>query len=73
MDGKPGDVLTSERLLGKGFGISRYTSTAREAVKRGLWSKNRNLPVTLDEAVAGFGGSPLPAGEGRGVRGKGRK
>ncbi len=54
MDGKPGEVLTSERLVGKGFGISRYTSTAREAVKRGLWSKTRNLPVTLDEAIVGF-------------------
>ncbi|MBI3738529.1 MAG: ABC transporter ATP-binding protein [Chloroflexi bacterium] len=54
MDGKPREVLTSERLLGKGFGISRYTSTAREAVKQGLWPKNRDLPVTLGEAVAGF-------------------
>ena len=54
MDGKPSEVLTSERLLGKGFGISRYTSAAREAVKHGLWPKNRELPVTLEEAVAGF-------------------
>ncbi len=54
MNGKPGEVLTSERLLGKGFGISRYTSVAREAQKRGLWPKNRELPVTLDEAIAGF-------------------
>jgi energy-coupling factor transport system ATP-binding protein len=54
MDGKPGEVLTSERLLGKGFGISRYTSTAREAAKQGLWPKQRELPVTLEEAVAGF-------------------
>ncbi len=54
LDGKPGDVLTSEDLLGKGFGISRYTSVAREARKRGLWSPGRPLPVTLDEAAAGF-------------------
>lgn len=54
MDGTPREVLTSERLLDKGFGISRYTSAAREALKRGLWPKNRALPVTLDEAVAGF-------------------
>jgi energy-coupling factor transporter ATP-binding protein EcfA2 len=54
MNGKPKDVLTSERLIGRGFGISRYTSTAREAVKQGLWPKNRELPVTLDEAVKGF-------------------
>jgi energy-coupling factor transporter ATP-binding protein EcfA2 len=54
MDGTPREVLTSERLLEKGFGISRYTSAAREALKRGLWPKNRALPVTLDEAVTGF-------------------
>ncbi len=73
MDGRPGDVLTSERLVGKGYGISRYTSAAREASRRGLWPRNRELPVTLDEAVMGFGGFPLPRGEGQGVRGKGRK
>ena len=33
MDGKPREVLTSEKLVGRGFGISRYTSTAREAVE----------------------------------------
>ena len=54
MDGKPREVLTSELLLGKGFGISRYTSAAREARQRGLWPKDRELPVTLDEAAAGF-------------------
>jgi energy-coupling factor transport system ATP-binding protein len=54
MDGKPREVLTSSQLLGKGFGLSRYTSAAREAAKLGLWPKNRMLPVTLDEAVAGF-------------------
>jgi energy-coupling factor transporter ATP-binding protein EcfA2 len=54
LDGKPGDVLTSDELLGKGFGISRYTSVAREARPRGLWPADRPLPVTLDEAAAGF-------------------
>ena len=54
LDGKPGEALTSELLDGKGFGISRYTSTAREAQKQGLWPKDKNLPVTLDEAVEGF-------------------
>ncbi len=54
LDGKPGDVLTSDLLDGKGFGISRYTSTAREAQKQGLWPKERRLPVTLDEAIEGF-------------------
>jgi energy-coupling factor transporter ATP-binding protein EcfA2 len=54
LDSKPGEVLTSDILSGKGFGISRYTSAAREAQKQGLWPKGRPLPVTLDEAVAGF-------------------
>jgi len=54
LDGTPGEVLTSDLLDGKGFGISRYTSTAREAKKQGLWPKDKNLPVTLDEAVEGF-------------------
>lgn len=53
LEGKPGEVLTSEALAGSGFGISRYTSAAREARKRGLWSGER-LPVTLGEAVEGF-------------------
>lgn len=53
LEGKPGEVLTSDLLAENGFGSSRYTSTAREAKKRGLWRKE-NLPVTLDEAVEGF-------------------
>ena len=53
LDGKPGEVLTSDILTDKGFGISRYTSVARKAKEMGLW-KNDHLPVTLDEAVEGF-------------------
>jgi len=53
LEGIPQEVLTSDFLLDKGFGISRYTSTAREAKKQGLWKKDK-LPVTLDEAVEGF-------------------
>lgn len=53
LEGKPAEVLTSDALAEKGFGISRYTSTARAAKKMGLWKKE-NLPVTLDEAVEGF-------------------
>ena len=53
LEGKPNEVLTSEVLAESGFGVSRYTSTAREAKKRGLWKK-QTLPVTLDEAVEGF-------------------
>jgi len=61
LDGKPGEVLTSELLDGKGFGISRYTSTAREAQEQSLWPNNKNLPVTLDEAVEGFTPNPSPS------------
>ena len=53
LEGNPADVLTSDLLLEKGFGISRYTSAARQAKKLGLWKKE-TLPVTLDEAVKGF-------------------
>ena len=63
LQGSPSEVLTSDLLPEKGFGISRYTSAARQAKKLGLWKKE-NLPVTLDEAVDGF--SPLPRGEGQG-------
>jgi energy-coupling factor transporter ATP-binding protein EcfA2 len=68
LDGKPGDVLTSDLLAEKGFGISRYTSVARKAKGMGLWKKE-TLPVTLEEAVQGFSltrpfGSPSPAGRG---------
>ncbi|HVN15746.1 MAG TPA: ABC transporter ATP-binding protein [Anaerolineales bacterium] len=54
MNGKPSEVLTSPLLQDAGFGISRYTSVAREAEKRGLWLKSRQLPITLQEAVEGF-------------------
>ena len=53
LDGKPGEVLTSDLLAEKGFGISRYTSVARKAKELGLWKKER-LPVTLEEATEGF-------------------
>jgi energy-coupling factor transporter ATP-binding protein EcfA2 len=54
MSGTPREVLTSERLVGLGFGVSRYTSVAREAASLGIWPKDLELPVTLDEAVRGF-------------------
>ncbi|MBE0672328.1 MAG: ABC transporter ATP-binding protein [Anaerolineales bacterium] len=53
LEGKPNEVLTSDLLVENGFGISRYTSTAREAKKQGIWKKE-SLPVTLDEAAEGF-------------------
>ncbi|MFN3309909.1 MAG: energy-coupling factor ABC transporter ATP-binding protein, partial [Anaerolineales bacterium] len=54
LEGKPQQVLTDERLAEKGFGVSRYTTTARLALSRGLWQAERPLPVTLEEAVSGF-------------------
>ncbi len=68
LDGKPRDVLTSDLLTDKGFGISRYTSVARKAKEMGLWKKEK-LPVTLEEAVKGF--VPLSL-KGRGARGEGQ-
>ncbi len=68
LEGSPGDVLTSARLAENGFGISRYTSAAREARQRGLWPKNRRLPITLQEAVEGFALSPGPSPKARGER-----
>lgn len=61
-EGSPSKVLTSDLLLDKGFGISRYTSVAREAKKLGFWKKE-NLPVTLDEAVDGFSSLQERTGE----------
>ena len=53
LDGTPAAVLTSPLLPQNGFGVSRYTSVARQALEMGLWKKE-NLPVTLDEAAEGF-------------------
>lgn len=68
LEGTPSEVLTSPLLPENGFGVSRYTSVARLAQEMGLWKKER-LPVTLDEAVEGFG-PRLPEGEGLGVKEK---
>lgn len=53
LEGTPSEVLTSDVLVENGFGVSRYTSVAREAKKQGLW-KREKLPVTLFEAMEGF-------------------
>jgi len=53
LDGTPAEVLTSPLLHENGFGISRYTSAARQARETGLWRK-QELPVTLEQAVEGF-------------------
>jgi ABC-type cobalamin/Fe3+-siderophores transport system ATPase subunit len=70
LEGTPQEVLTSDLLLEKGFGISRYTSAARKARELGLWSKD-TLPVTLEQAVEGFSplslhGRGMPEGQGEG-------
>lgn len=64
LDGKPREVLTSDLLIDKGFGISRYTSVARKARGMGLW-RGETLPVTLEEAVEGFTLTPAPSPERR--------
>jgi energy-coupling factor transport system ATP-binding protein len=53
LDGTPSEVLTSPLLPENGFGVSRYTSVARQAQAMGLWN-NEKLPVTIEEAVEGF-------------------
>lgn len=53
-EGPPAAVLTDERLLKRHFGFSRYTLAAREGREDALWPPARRLPVTLDEAEAGF-------------------
>jgi energy-coupling factor transporter ATP-binding protein EcfA2 len=52
--GKPAEVLTSERLANLGFGQSRFTEAARMALQQGLWPAERCLPLTLEDAVDGF-------------------
>lgn len=52
--GAPGEVLTDPSLPARGFGVSRYTQVARAAAQNGWWPSGRPLPVTLEEAVAGF-------------------
>ena len=68
LDGTPSNVLTSPLLPEHGFGVSRYTSVARRAQEVGFWREEK-LPVTLDEAVEGFG-SLLGRGEGTGIEAK---
>lgn len=54
LDGPPAEVLTSPLLESHHIGQTRYTAVARQARARGLWPGDRPLPVTLDEAEAGF-------------------
>ncbi|MCX7756176.1 MAG: energy-coupling factor ABC transporter ATP-binding protein [Anaerolineales bacterium] len=54
MEGTPDEVLTHSDLPARGFGVSRYTQTARAAAQQGLWPDSLPLPVTLEQAVEGF-------------------
>ena len=56
LEGTPKEVLTSPLLPENGIGTSRYTQTAKQARREGLLSDHLPLPVTLDQAVAGFSG-----------------
>ncbi len=56
LQGPPAEVLTSPLLPQHGIGISRYTAVARRAREENLWPAALPLPVTLDDAVAGFVG-----------------
>ncbi|MBI1854515.1 MAG: ABC transporter ATP-binding protein [Chloroflexi bacterium] len=66
LQGVPADVLTSHLLAENGFGTSRYTSAAREALKFNLWPKHLHLPTTLQEAVDGFNLTSAPSPKERG-------
>jgi len=53
-EGAPHAVLTDLSLLELGFGLSQYTIAAHQARTRGLWPEDLPLPVTLQQAAAGF-------------------
>jgi energy-coupling factor transporter ATP-binding protein EcfA2 len=56
LEGTPQEVLTSPLLPENGIGTSRYTQAAKQARAEGLFSEDSLLPITLDQAVAGFAG-----------------
>ncbi len=53
-DGTPQEVLASEYVATTGVLLPRSTHAARAARVRGLWPGGRSLPVTLEQAAAGF-------------------
>lgn len=53
-DGRPRQVLADPELEQYGLAPTRYTQAARLAVERGLAPTDRELPVTLAEAIAFF-------------------
>jgi hypothetical protein len=47
--------LASPQLQALGIVAPRYTQAARRALATGRWPSNQELPVTLEQAVIGFG------------------
>jgi len=54
LSGPPAEVLTSPLLETHHIGQTRYTTVARRIKAEGGWPNGQPLPVTLDEAEAGF-------------------
>ena len=54
LSGPPAEVLTSPLLETHHIGQTRYTTVARRVEAAGGWPADQPLPVTLDEAEAGF-------------------
>ena len=54
LSGTPGEVLTSSLITENGLDWMPYTRSAERAKLMGLWEKDRPLPSTFAEAVAGF-------------------
>lgn len=54
LNGPPAEVLTSPLLETHHVGQTRYTAVARRAQGKGLWPAAQPLPVTIDQAEAGF-------------------
>ncbi len=54
LEGSPHKVLTSPLLIQAGLRPIAITEAASLGLKKGLWPSESILPVTLDEATAGF-------------------
>jgi energy-coupling factor transporter ATP-binding protein EcfA2 len=54
LSGPPAEVLTSPLLEAHHVGQTRYTAVARRLQAEGNWPPEQPLPVTLEEAEAGF-------------------
>lgn len=54
LSGPPAEVLTSPLLETHDIGQTRYTTVARRIKAEDGWPNGQPLPVTLDEAEAGF-------------------